>query len=387
MKIAIVTPIPTPYRDAFWNVMASLPDVELHVLYCATGKSDRPWKNTWEMHYHHFFMKGWNLTSWKSSEDSQYFNPGVISQLNRMRPEAILIGGYNHLTMFLAMLWAIRNGTAFYMMCETYLFNKKKGLGAFLKKILLNSIGNRSAGGFPTGKAAAIYLEAHGWKTENMSYLPNVPDIDHISSKIVSLQSKKASLKSKWKINEEKIILYVGRLVKKKNVDLLLKAVAQLEIKPKPTLIILGDGDERSNLKALSKQLGIDHMTRFLGFQEPDAILEWFALAEIFVLPSNETWGVAPIEAASAGLPLILSDGVGSACELRSHYKEMQIIKPGNIQNWISSLSETLVSNKNCTKKLHQNFDQKPLLTHWNYSTLAKKTVSFLLSKRSTIID
>ena len=385
MRIAVVTPIPTPYRDAFWNVVAALPDVELHVLYCASGKADRPWKKTWKMSYHHIFMQGWNLASWKSREASQYLNPGVVSHLNRIRPEIILIGGYNHLTMFLAMWWAIKNRVAFYMMCETFRFEQGNRLGAVLKRKLLCAIAKQSAGGFPTGEAAARYLKAHGWKDNALSYLPNVPDIELIHIKTKKYRNNHAELKSKWEIKDENIILYVGRLVKKKNVDLLLKALAKIETKPKPMLVIIGDGDESSNLKAISQQLGVDHVTRFLGFREPEAVLEWFALASVFALPSNETLGVAPIEAASAGLHLILSETVGSGCEISKRYPNIQIVQEGQIQQWQEAICKVLGSKNDLLNEQRDLPESSKMIQEWSYNALADEMISFLNSQQDLI--
>ncbi len=382
MKIAVVTPIPTPYRDAFWNVVAALPDVELHVLYCASGKADRPWKNSWQMNYHHAFMKGWNLFGWKSRDASLYFNPEVIMQLNHIQPEKVLIGGYNHLTMLLAMVWSVMNDRDFYLMCETNRLGKSKGIRSRLKRLFIEAIGRKSAGGFPTGKSASRYLQFHGWKKDSLSYLPNVPDINGITKKLKLLRAEGAQIRSKWKIKDEKIIIYVGRLIKKKNVDHLIKAIANIDPESRLNLVVIGGGDQAQDLKSLSQKLGTEKVTRFLGFLEPEEILEWFALASVFVLPSNETWGVAPIEAASAGLHLILSESVGSAFEISDRYSKIHIVQEGNIQQWQTTILNAIDLNHDFGERQHASSLSQKLLQDWSYSTLASRMLTFLTSKR-----
>ena len=382
MKIAVVTPIPTPYRDAFWNVVGEEPDTNLHLLYCATGKADRPWKTKWHINFHHKFLKGWNLLGWKSREASLYFNPEVIIQLNHIQPEKVLIGGYNHLTMLLAMAWSVMNGRDFYLMCETNHLGKSKGIRSRLKRLFIEAIGRKSAGGFPTGKSASRYLQFHGWEKDSLSYLPNVPDINGITKKLKLLRAEGAQIRSKWKIKDEKIIIYVGRLIKKKNVDHLIKAIANINPESKLTLVVIGEGDQAQDLKSLSQKLGTEKVTRFLGFLEPEAILEWFALASVFVLPSNETWGVAPIEAASAGLHLILSENVGSAFEISDRYSKIHIVQEGNIQQWQTTILNAIDSNHDCGEGQHASSSSQNLLQDWSYSALASRMLTFLTSKR-----
>ena len=382
MKIAVVTPIPTPYRDAFWNVVTALPDVELHVLYCASGKADRPWKNSWQMNYHHAFLKGWNLLGWKSREASLYCNPEVIIRLNHIDPAKVLIGGYNHLTMLLAMAWSVMNGRDFYLMCETSRLPKTKGIRSRLKRLFIEAIGRKSAGGFPSGRSASRYLQFHGWKKDSLSYLPNVPDIDGIAKKLKLLGAEREQIRSKWKIKDQKIIIYVGRLIKRKNVDHLIKAIAKIAPESRLLFAVIGDGDQAQDLKSLSQKLGTEKVTRFLGFLEPEAILEWFALASVFVLPSNETWGVAPIEAASAGLHLILSENVGSAFEISDRYSKTHIVQEGNIQQWEATILNAIDSNHDLGERQHASSLSQNLLQDWSYSALASRMLTFLKSKR-----
>ncbi len=369
MKIAVITPIPTPYRDAFWNVVAAQPEVELHVLYCATGKADRPWKKSWPMNYHHQFLKGFNLMSWRSKESSLYVNLGVLNYLSQIQPNAVLVGGYNHLTMLLAIVWSILKKVRFYMMCETYEMRKISNFKEFLKNVFLKAIARKSAGGFPTGNAAAEYMRAHGWSNNSLICLPNVPDIKNIQDTVSNLKKSQETLKTKWSVSKDKIVLYVGRLVRKKNVEQLLRAVAGIRSDERPDCVIIGGGDQHSQLINLCRELGIQQTTRFLGFQDPDVILEWFAMANVFVLPSNETWGVAPIEAAAANLNLVLSDEVGSAHEISIRYSKTQIFKFGDIEGMKKAIIKALSLEDNFSNETKKTFKD------WGYPQMANNVL------------
>ena len=119
-----------------------------------------------------------------------------------------------------------------------------------------------------------------------------------------------------------------------------------------------------------------------MGFLELEAILEWFALANVFVLSSNETWGVAPIEAASAGLHLILSESVGSAFEISDRYSKIHIVQEGNIQQWQATILNAIDSNHDLGEDNKPSSLTQNLLHDWSYAALAPRMLTFLRSKR-----
>lgn len=107
-------------------------------------------------------------------------------------------------------------------------------------------------------------------------------------------------------------LIFVGRLQARKRVDLLLKACA--EINPAPTLVIVGDGPERSALESLAKQ--VFPVTRFLGTQFGEALQAALNSADLFILPG--TGGLAIQQAMAAGLPVIVAEGDGTQEDLVS---------------------------------------------------------------------
>src|SRR5688500_12112523 len=109
MRLAVVTSIPTPYRDPLWNAVASRPSVMLDVYYCAAGKADRPWDVSWEQAFRAEVLPGWNLARWAGVDASCYMNPAIERRLRSGRYDAVILGGYNHVTMLWAASFAARH--------------------------------------------------------------------------------------------------------------------------------------------------------------------------------------------------------------------------------------------------------------------------------------
>jgi glycosyltransferase involved in cell wall biosynthesis len=127
-------------------------------------------------------------------------------------------------------------------------------------------------------------------------------------------------------------LLFVGRLVPEKGLDMLIKAFDTLKNKyPDLQLYIVGDGPEKRKINKLVQKYGHDDSVFLEGRKEGDQLLQYYLNSDIFVLPSRyEPFGAVVNEALLAGLPVICSDRVGAKC----------LIKEGNTGN-VFNLNET----------------------------------------------
>lgn len=115
-----------------------------------------------------------------------------------------------------------------------------------------------------------------------------------------------------------KRILFVGRLMEVKGIDVLINAFSKL-VKHQPfqdwNLDIVGDGPERNYLTKLSREKEISHLIRFHGSKQRNEIKDFYNQAELFILPSKTTslgekegLGLVVLEAMMAGVPVIGTD-------------------------------------------------------------------------------
>ena len=106
-------------------------------------------------------------------------------------------------------------------------------------------------------------------------------------------------------------LIFAGRLLPHKNVDVLLKAVSNLKgKKPEISLFVVGEGPELKKLQTLSIELGIQKNVRFFGFfEDHHEVYGLMKSSQIFVLPSTrEGFGISALEANACGLPIITTD-------------------------------------------------------------------------------
>jgi glycosyltransferase involved in cell wall biosynthesis len=82
---------------------------------------------------------------------------------------------------------------------------------------------------------------------------------------------------------------------------------------PDATLVIVGDGDDRPRLEALSASLGLDGAVRFVGRVSDRDLASWYARCAVFVLPSpDEGFGLVFLEAMRAGRPCVAAAGAAA---------------------------------------------------------------------------
>ncbi|CUX77291.1 glycosyltransferase family 4 protein [Thermococcus chitonophagus] len=118
-------------------------------------------------------------------------------------------------------------------------------------------------------------------------------------------------IKSIKPAEEKSDVIFVGRLIKEKNVDLLLHSMKILKTEiPDLKIIIIGDGPERARLEMLSKSLGLSGNVRFLGFLERyEDVIAHMKASKVFAFPSTrEGFGIVVLEANASGLPVITVD-------------------------------------------------------------------------------
>jgi len=102
-------------------------------------------------------------------------------------------------------------------------------------------------------------------------------------------------------------VLFAGRLIYEKRVDLLLNALALAkEAVPTISCMIVGDGPERATLESQARRLGLERNVMFMGFLEQDGLIAHMKSSKVFVLPSErEGFGLVIVEANACKLPVI----------------------------------------------------------------------------------
>ncbi|MGH9855603.1 MAG: glycosyltransferase, partial [Blastocatellia bacterium] len=122
-----------------------------------------------------------------------------------------------------------------------------------------------------------------------------------------------ARLRSQLGLTGETVFLFVGRLVRRKNVDLIIRAARQLN-DDRIAIVIAGSGEEKLALEELADG---DPRIVFAGNVPPDELPLYYAISNVLVLPATqEPWGLVINEAMASGLAVIAHRHCGAALDL-----------------------------------------------------------------------
>jgi glycosyltransferase involved in cell wall biosynthesis len=144
--------------------------------------------------------------------------------------------------------------------------------------------------------------------------MPYTVDNDFFQQRALAAAPGRESLRAELGLAPGRpILLFASKLQQRKRCADLIAAHQQLS-EPRPYLLIVGDGEERTHLE---QQAAGSPDIRFLGFRNQTELPRYFDLCDVFVLPSHhEPWGLVVNEAMNAARAVVVSDDVGCQPDL-----------------------------------------------------------------------
>lgn len=153
-------------------------------------------------------------------------------------------------------------------------------------------------------------------------------------------------------ISRELTFLFCGQMIRRKGVDLIVAAfVRLLEEKKEARLMLVGRPDREGEEVLGQVPERFRDRIEPVGFVQPEKLPEWFARADVFVLPSRrEGWGVVVNQAAAAGLPLIVSDAVEAGQEWLKPGENGWRVEAGNVESLTTAMREAVNDREGLAK-------------------------------------
>lgn len=164
---------------------------------------------------------------------------------------------------------------------------------------------------------------------------------------------------------DEKIVLFLGRITMQKGPEYFLAAAKKvLEVIDNVRFIMAGSGDMIRHTIELAAAMGIGHKVLFTGFLRGDDVDRAFRMADLYVMPSvSEPFGIAPLEALSNDVPVIISKQSGVA-EILQHVLKVDFWDVNEMANKIIAVLRH--PPLQTTLREHGNFEVRKL--SWNDS-------------------
>jgi len=347
VRLAYLVSHPIQYQAPLLRRIAQEPDIDLTVLY-GSDFSLRSYKDegfgvtvAWDIP----LLEGYKsefLPKVRDKGDVSFSNPlnrGIYRRLRNSDGtpafDALWVHGYASINSLQAILAANALGIPVLLRADVWLADRVRSpFKLFIKSMLLHDLRHLIAATLPVGSANAAYWSHYFGRHFPQFLLPYAVDNDYFARRAEESAATEPDLRSELNLEPGRpIILFASKLQTRKHADHLVQAYSALlgKLPSDPYLIIVGDGEERANLKAQVASLRLTGV-RFTGFQNQSAIPRYFRLADVFVLPArHEPWGLIVNESMAAGCPVIVSSDVGAGPDLVAASPNDQTHPPGLI--------------------------------------------------------
>jgi glycosyltransferase involved in cell wall biosynthesis len=340
-RLAILTSHPIQYQAPLFRHLAARPGLDLTVFFCSDfglKPYDDPGFGTrfrWDVPllggYRHEFLRNRSPvpragTFWGA------LNPGIRDRLRAGRFDALVVHGWALATNWLALRASRRLDLPVFLRGESNGLSEPLGFRRLVKRNVLTRLFRATAGFLAIGSLNRGFYESYGVDPNRIFHAPYSVDNAFFRDHADALAPERAALRSRESIPEgATVFLFCGKLSPVKRPLDVLEAFARLNDVGGCHLVYAGDGMLRGEVERRSRELGLGNV-RVTGFLNQSELPRYYAMADALVLPSGlEPWGLVVNEAMNFGLPLIVSDRVGSAPDLVRRGENGHVFPAGDV--------------------------------------------------------
>ncbi|MGE0877999.1 MAG: glycosyltransferase family 4 protein [Acidimicrobiia bacterium] len=291
------------------------------------------------------------LTFWRP------WNRGVWQALRNGRYDAVWLHGYANATLLRALFYARVARIPVLLRSESRPHDGRSWrsrLGGAFRRLLYR----RVDGFLAIGEHNRANYLAYGARPDRIFSVPYAVDNEFFASHGALADDERRALAEELGLDPDRpVILYASKLQQRKRPVDLLEAYKRLAgpggREPVPYLLFVGDGEERERLESLAAATGWDSI-RFLGFRNQQELPSLYALATVFVLPSErEPWGLVVNEVMATGKPVIVTDDVGCAPDLVHDGENGFVVRVGDVPRLAESL-EAICARPDLARRMGQ---------------------------------
>ena len=316
-RVLLLNNVPAPYFDPLFERIGRESGWRLTVCYSSDWNKDVGWRNKAQVKEaaHHTIVLDQQNQWLKSKLGSSLAAAIALAKiLISERPEYLICYGYTLAPQITAIIWAMATGTSFAIIGDTnYINDIAKGLKRLVKRFWLRMVTKRAAALIAIGRANRLFWESYSARPEQLFEARFAVDNDYFAHAIAEREEDARRWRARGGLSDKVVFLYVGRLIKRKNVDLIIGAAKRTNDE-RIAVVIAGDGEERESLETLAN--GASRVT-FIGAVAPDDLPLYYAAADALILPAGqEPWGLVINEAMACGLAIIAHADCGAAVDL-----------------------------------------------------------------------
>lgn len=265
----------------------------------------------------------------------------------------IIIMGWNNLFYLSAIYFALKYKIKIILRVETNLLFKINPLKKIIKYFILKQLFKKISYFLSIGKLNKLFYLYHGVPIKKIFDAPYFVDNSFFKKKTNFNKIKKT-----LKIENKKVVLFVGKLIERKNPLEFLKLAKMYKSNNKVKFLMIGDGILKKKCSDFIKEENLLN-TSIIGFVNQKNLVTYYQSSDLLVMPSYyETWGLAINEAFASNTPVICSSNCSAAKDLIIYGKTGFTYQIGELEDLFNK-TQKILENKEVSKKMKLNIKKK----------------------------
>jgi glycosyltransferase involved in cell wall biosynthesis len=342
-RVLIVHNIIAPYRLPLFRAIAAHSDIDLTVWFMARSARNRRWKtDLTNPGFEYRVLPGFAL-GFTRTDLFEYI-------VNYTFPADYLLGNFDVMISAGWLDFASQAGfflskiarKKYILWSESTVF--EPSWRRSIAQPLVRTIVSRADASIAVGTRSRAYLRHLGARDSSIFTALSTVDIERFQRLSRLARPRRDQRRLELGIRRRRVVLYCGQLIERKGLRDLLEAFGMAKrAYDDVALVLVGHGPLRQSLACIAEQLGLSDV-HFVDHIDMDQMPAMYALADLFVLPSlEETWGLVVNEALACGLPVIVTDRVGSCEDLVENGRNGFIVRAGDARGLADRISQVLV--------------------------------------------
>ncbi len=316
LEVGIISIYDAPYRDDTFKLLSEQEDINLTVL--SLGK------------------KYLNHTEWQyeSGLNTLYYGKSRWKVLKSQHFDVVVIAG-DYITTMSSVLYCIIHRTPYIIMADSVEKNASRRKFSAIKTAVWRRVLEKANAIWCAGKRSKTYFSSIVGDPEKVYCGCYTFDALKIKNKaIIGVEEKNKLL---WEIFGEipnvPIFLFVGHLIRSRNIKALLDAAEELSKYEKFKLLIIGDGEDATEIDSTKEY--ISHI-KAVPFED---LHRYYGISSCYIHPGKEPYSLALYEAAIVGMPIVASNQVGAVDDCLANGENGYVVKSGDSK----SLKEAMI--------------------------------------------
>jgi glycosyltransferase involved in cell wall biosynthesis len=316
IRVLIVHNIMAPYRYPLFQAIDAQRDIELTVWFMAPSARNRRWLDQpRDAGFKYEVLPHFDLSYFSNDLFTYIVNYSFPWRYARAQFDVLISAGWLDFAAQTGLVLSKLLRRKFILWSESTAYEPswRRSVSAPLVKAIVGGADACIA----VGTRSREYLHHLGARDSDTFTAFSTVDVELFQRASQSARVHRASNRDELGIRRSHVLLYCGQFIERKGLHVLLDAFASVKRRfDDVALVLVGYGPARDLLKAQIARLNLVDV-HFIDHVETSEMPRLYALADVFVLPSlEETWGLVVNEAMACGLPVIVTDRVGSSVDL-----------------------------------------------------------------------